>query len=186
MSNNVTAIGAESAFPVLALVGWSGSGKTTLLTALLPLLAAEGLAVSTLKHAHHKVDPDQPGKDSHRHREAGARETMLATSERFVLFHEHRGAPEPDLHVLLARMGPADLYLAEGFKSAPVPKLEVHRPALGKPPLWPGMPDIIAVATDTELPHCSRPVLDLAAPAAIARFILGCLPALEVRRQTGA
>ncbi|MDD2877526.1 MAG: molybdopterin-guanine dinucleotide biosynthesis protein B [Acidiphilium sp.] len=158
--------------PVLALVGWSGSGKTTLLTALVPRLIAQGLVVSTLKHAHHKVDPDQPGKDSHRHRIAGATETMLATRERFVLFREHRSTDEPDLAMLLARMAPADLYLAEGFKSAPVAKLEIHRPSLGKSPLWPEWPGIIAVATDTTLPNCPLPVLDLGDPTAIVSFIV--------------
>jgi molybdopterin-guanine dinucleotide biosynthesis protein B len=157
---------------VLALVGWSGSGKTTLLEHLIPLLTAQGLIVSTLKHAHHKVDPDQQGKDSHRHRIAGATETLLATRDRFVLFREHRSADEPDLAMLLARMASADLYLAEGFKSAPVRKLEIHRPALGKPPLWPDFPGIIAVASDAPLPDCPLPVLDLAAPAAIAAFIV--------------
>lgn len=158
---------------VLALVGWSGSGKTTLLTALLPLLANTGLKVSTLKHAHHKVDPDQVGKDSHRHRKAGAHETMLATAERFVLFHDHhQAAVEPDLAALLARMAPADLFLAEGFKTATVSKLEVHRTALAKPPLWPDWPDIVAVASDTPLAGCDRPRLDLADPPSIAHFII--------------
>ena len=165
MSNTVTR------GPVLALVGWSGSGKTTLLTAMLPAFAARGLIVSTLKHAHHAVDPDQPGKDSHRHRMAGAHETMLATRERFVLFREHRGEPEPDLTALLARMAPADLYLAEGFKSAPVPKLEIHRPRLGKSPLWPELPGLIAVASDAALPDCGLPVLDLDDPASVVGFV---------------
>jgi molybdopterin-guanine dinucleotide biosynthesis protein MobB len=166
MSNNVRPR------PVLALVGWSGSGKTTLLTSLIPRLTARGLIVSTLKHAHHRVDPDQPGKDSHRHRMAGATETMLATRDRFVLFREHRSEDEPDLAMLLARMAPADLYLAEGFKSAPVDKLEIHRPALGKPPLWPDFEHVIAVASDVALPDCPLPVLDLASPAAVAAFIV--------------
>lgn len=157
---------------VLALVGWSGSGKTTLLTALLPLLAASRLRISTAKHAHHSVDPDQPGKDSYRHREAGAAEVMLATRDRFVLFHEHRGGKEPDLAALIARMAPADLILAEGFKAAMVPKLEVHRPVLGKPPLWPDDQHVMAVAADAALPECSLPVLDLGAPAMIAQFIM--------------
>jgi molybdopterin-guanine dinucleotide biosynthesis protein B len=157
---------------ILALVGWSGSGKTTLLTSLLPLLIGQDLRVSTAKHAHHSVDPDQPGKDSHRHREAGAAEVMLATRDRFVLFHELRGAAEPDLAALVARMAPADLILAEGFKAAMVPKIEVYRPALGKPPLWPDDRHVIAVAADTALPEAALPVLDLGAPAAIAQFIM--------------
>jgi molybdopterin-guanine dinucleotide biosynthesis protein B len=156
---------------VLALIGWSGSGKTTLLTKLLPILTGWGMSVSTLKHAHHAVDPDQPGKDSHRHRQAGARETMLATTARFVLFAEHRGENEPDLAALLTRMAPADLYLAEGFKSAPVAKIEIHRPALGKKLLWPDLPGIIAIASDHPLPDGPIPQLDLSDPMAIARFI---------------
>ncbi|WP_201727853.1 molybdopterin-guanine dinucleotide biosynthesis protein B [Acidocella sp. C78] len=159
--------------PVLALVGWSGSGKTTLLTAVLPLLTDAGLRVSTLKHAHHKVDPDQEGKDSFRHRAAGAHETMLATTERFVLFHDHRsGADEPDLPALLARMAPADLFIAEGFKSASVAKIEVHRPMLGKPSLWPDFDDIVAVASDAPLAAGGLPVLPLNHPAMVADFIL--------------
>ncbi|WP_174504073.1 molybdopterin-guanine dinucleotide biosynthesis protein B [Acidiphilium sp. C61] len=159
--------------PVLALVGWSGSGKTTLLAAVLPLLIDAGLRVSTLKHAHHKVDPDQQGKDSFRHRAAGAHETMLATSERFVLFHDHHaGTDEPDLPSLLARMAPADLFIAEGFKSASVAKIEVHRPALGKPALWPEFRDIVAVASDDPLEAGGLPVLPLNRPAAVAEFIL--------------
>jgi molybdopterin-guanine dinucleotide biosynthesis protein B len=165
----------------LALVGWSGSGKTTLLTALLPHLAATGLVVSTLKHAHHSVEPDTPGKDSHRHRMAGAAEVMLATRERYALFREHRsGEDEPDLATLIARMAPADLYLAEGFKSAAVAKIEVHRPALGKRPLWPDLPGIIAVAADATI-DCARPLLDLADPAAIAGFIAARLDAGDLR-----
>lgn len=162
---------AQNPAPVLALIGWSGSGKTTLLTTLLPILTGWGMIVSTLKHAHHAVDPDQPGKDSHRHRQAGAQETMLATTARFVLFAEHRGEGEPDLAALLTRMAPADLYLAEGFKSAPVAKIEIHRPSLGKKPLWPDLPRIIAVASDQPLPNCTITQLDLGDPMAIARFI---------------
>ncbi len=188
---------AQHPAPVLALVGWSGSGKTTVLTKLLPILTGWGMIVSTLKHAHHAVDPDQPGKDSHRHRQAGAQETMLATTARFVLFAEHRGGDEPDLAALLSRMAPADLYLAEGFKSAPVAKIEIHRPALGKKLLWPDWPGIIAVASDQPLPDQPIPQLDLSDPMAIARFIANYAnwpiergappdaPPLEINRQTG-
>lgn len=167
--------------PVLALVGWSGAGKTTLLTALIPLLTARNLSVSTLKHAHHRVDPDQPGKDSYRHRAAGASETMLATRARFVLFREHRSEDEPDLAMLLARMAPADLFLAEGFKSAAVPKLEVYRPSLGKPPLWPDYAGVVAVVSDEKLPDCPHPVFDLADPAGVVGFIVNCLRVRDCR-----
>lgn len=157
---------------VLGLAGWSGSGKTTLLTALLPLLIGHGLRVSTVKHTHHAVDLDRPGKDSYRHRAAGAHEVMVASSARWALLHEVAGE-EPPLSALLARMAPVDLVLVEGFKTSPYPKLEVHRPALGKPPLWPGRADILAVASDAAaLPGCDRPVLPLDQPEAIAAWVL--------------
>ena len=115
---------------IFGLAGWSGSGKTTLLTALIPELVRRGVRVSTIKHAHHEFDIDRPGKDSWLHRQAGASEVMVASPRRFALMHELRGAPEPTLRELLARMAPADLVLVEGFKRAPHPKLEVHRSAI--------------------------------------------------------
>jgi molybdopterin-guanine dinucleotide biosynthesis protein B len=160
---------------LLGITGWSGSGKTTLLTALIPLLAARGLSVSTVKHAHHEFDLDQPGKDSWRHREAGAREVLIASGRRWALLHENEGA-EPGLDALLARLAPVDLVLVEGFKASPHPKVEVHRPSLGKPPIWPGRADIAAVASDEPLPGCDRPRLDLADPAAIADWIVATPP----------
>ncbi len=149
------------------MAGWSGSGKTTLLTALLPLLRARGLRVSTIKHAHHGFDMDRPGKDSFRHREAGAHEVMVASSTRWALLHELDG-PEPSLDDLLRRMSPVDLVLVEGFKTSACAKLEVYRPALGQPPIWPGRPDIVAVASDVALPECDRTVLRLDDPAQVA------------------
>ena len=121
---------------VLGIVGWSGSGKTTLLTRLIPLLRARGLTVSTVKHTHHGFDMDRPGKDTYRHREAGAHEVLVASGTRWALLHEVVG-PEPGLPELLTHMHPVDLVLVEGYKGHPFPKLEVHRPALGKPPIWP-------------------------------------------------
>ena len=156
---------------VLGIVGWSGSGKTTLLTALIPRLRAAGVTVSTIKHAHHGFDMDRPGKDTYRHREAGAREVLVATAMRWALLHEVDG-PEPALPDLLARMAPVDLVLVEGFKTHEFPKLEVHRPALGKPPIWPDWPDVVAVATDAKLTDCPRTVLALDDPAAIAAWIM--------------
>jgi molybdopterin-guanine dinucleotide biosynthesis protein B len=153
----------------LGIVGWSGSGKTTLLTTLLPLLRERGLRVSTVKHAHHGFDMDRPGKDSFRHREAGAHEVLVATTHRWALMHEVAG-PEPGLPELLARLEPVDLVLVEGFKSHPFPKLEIHRPALGKPPLWPDQPDVVAVATDAVL-DCPHPVLPLNDPARVATWL---------------
>lgn len=159
---------------VLGLVGWSGSGKTTLLTALLPLLRARGLRVSTVKHAHHGFDMDRPGKDSFRHREAGAHEVLVASSARWALLHEIDG-PEPALPELLARLAPVDLVLVEGFKSHPYPKLEVHRPSLGKPALWPHDAAVLAVATDTPMAVRGIPQLPLGAPAVIAAWITDLL-----------
>jgi len=159
---------------LLGITGWSGSGKTTLLTALLPRLVAGGLRVSTIKHAHHEFDLDQPGKDSWRHRTAGAHEVLIAGARRWALLHENTEA-EPDLPALLARLAPADLVLIEGFKASGHPKIEVHRPALGKPPMWPGRADIIAVAANAALPGCDRPCLDLDDPSAIAGWITGTL-----------
>lgn len=156
---------------VLGIVGWSGSGKTTLLTALLPCLIARGVTVSTVKHVHHGFDIDRPGKDSFRHRAAGAREVLISGAERWALLHEVAGA-EPGLEELLARLSPVDLVLVEGFKTHPFAKLEVHRPALGKAPIWPGDGDIRAVASDAALPACPRPVLALNDPAAVAAWVL--------------
>jgi len=159
---------------VLGLVGWSGSGKTTLLAALLPRLRAGGRRVSTIKHAHHGFDLDQPGKDSFRHRQAGAVEVMVASGTRWALTHELRGEPEPALPALLARMAAVDLVLVEGFKTEPFPKIEVHRPTLARPPIWPGQPDVIAVATDAPvlMAPCDRPVLPLNDPDAVAAWIV--------------
>lgn len=154
----------------LGVVGWSGSGKTTLLVALLPLLRGRGLRVSTVKHAHHGFDLDRPGKDSFRHREAGAHEVLVASGARWALLHEVDG-PEPSLPELLRRLDPVDLVLVEGFKSHPFPKLEVHRPALGKAPLWPDDSSVLAVATDAVL-AASVPQLPLGQPEIIVEWIL--------------
>ncbi len=162
---------------VLGIVGWSGSGKTTLLTALLPLLRARGLTVSTVKHTHHGFDMDRPGKDTFRHREAGALEVLVASNTRWALLHEV-GGTEPTLPELLARMQPVDLVLVEGFKTHPFAKLEVHRPVLGKPPIWHSNPDVVAVATDAPLARCERTLLPLNDPAAVAAWLLQFL-ALE-------
>jgi molybdopterin-guanine dinucleotide biosynthesis protein B len=156
---------------VLGVAGWSGAGKTTLIEAVLPRLTAAGLAVSTIKHAHHGAELDRPGKDSWRHREAGAREVLVATPGRWALIHEEPGA-EPDLPALLGRLSPVDLVLVEGFRRYPFSKLEVYRPALGKPPLWPEWPGVAAVASDVPLPDCHRPVLPLGDSGRIAAWIV--------------
>lgn len=155
---------------VLGLVGWSGSGKTTLLTALIPLLRASGMRVSTVKHAHAGFDMDRPGKDSFRHREAGAHEVLITSPSRWVLTHEVMGE-EPTLPEVLTRLAPVELVVVEGFKSHPYPKLEIYRPSLGKPALWPREEGIIAVASDVVLQDCAVPCLPLDKPDAIAQWI---------------
>jgi len=132
---------------LLGLAGWSGSGKTTLLDRLIPALTARGLRVATLKHAHHDFDTDRPGKDSWRHRRAGAREVMVSSANRWALVHELAGDAEPGFEDLLARMSPADLVLVEGFKRAPIPKLEIYRAELGKPLMARDDANIIAIVT---------------------------------------
>jgi len=134
------------------------------------LLVARGRRISTIKHAHHGFDMDTPGKDSHTHRLAGATEVLVSSPRRWALLHELRDEAEPTLDSLLAKLGPADLVLIEGFKRAAYPKLEVHRPSLGKPLLQPEDPSILAIATDTLL-SASVPVLDLNRPAMVADFI---------------
>ncbi|MEH2491741.1 molybdopterin-guanine dinucleotide biosynthesis protein B [Bradyrhizobium sp. AZCC 2230] len=133
---------------VIGLAGWSGAGKTTLLTRLIPHFNAQGLRVSVIKHAHHQFDVDVPGKDSRRHREAGAAEVLVASSNRWALMHELRGAPEPRLPELLAKLSAVDLVVVEGFKREPHRKIEVHRAANDKPLLFPDDPGIVGIATD--------------------------------------
>jgi molybdopterin-guanine dinucleotide biosynthesis protein MobB len=157
---------------LFGLAGWSGSGKTTLLSALVPTLIGRGLAVSTVKHAGHGFEFDKPGKDSHRHRSAGATEVLITSPARWALIHELRDEPEPPLPELLARMTPVDLVLIEGFKRAPHEKLEVWREANGKPPLFPDDPHIVAIAGDTSPPDCPLPVLPIDDIGAIASFIV--------------
>ncbi|OHX10681.1 molybdopterin-guanine dinucleotide biosynthesis protein B [Chromobacterium sphagni] len=157
---------------VLGVAGYSGSGKTTLLEAVLPLLMEDGLRVAVIKHSHHDIALDLPGKDSFRHRQAGACEVMVVSPNRFGLFAETPCALTLDEQ--LARLGPCDLVLLEGGKSQALPKLEVFRPALGRTPLFSQDPCIIAVATDAPLP-ADIPVLDLNDPAAVAGFVANWL-----------
>ncbi|MFO0292105.1 MAG: molybdopterin-guanine dinucleotide biosynthesis protein B [Rhodospirillales bacterium] len=156
---------------IFGLAGWSGSGKTTLMIRLIPALVARGLSVSTIKHAHSGFDVDQPGKDSYAHRAAGAREVLVSSAARFALMHELRGAPEPSVEDLVARMSPVDLLLIEGFKHHAHDKLEVHRPAVGKPLLAPADPRVVAVASDSRLEGLRVPVLPIDDVAAIAAFV---------------
>jgi molybdopterin-guanine dinucleotide biosynthesis adapter protein len=133
---------------VIGLAGWSGAGKTTLLTRLIPHFIAQGLRVSVIKHAHHEFDVDVPGKDSWVHRQSGATEVLVSSARRWALMHELRGAAEPRLPELLARMSRVDLVVIEGFKREPHSKIEVHRAANQKPLLFPDDPDIAGIATD--------------------------------------
>jgi molybdopterin-guanine dinucleotide biosynthesis protein B len=157
---------------IFGVVGWSGSGKTTLLVSLLSEFAGRGFRVSTIKHTHHAVDLDQPGKDTYRHRQAGATEVVLLSSSRWTLMHELRGAPEPTPQDLVSRLAPVDLLLVEGFKRSSLDKLEVFRPGLGQHPLYPSDPSIVAVASDVPLETSPRPCLPLDEPASIAEFII--------------
>jgi molybdopterin-guanine dinucleotide biosynthesis protein B len=158
---------------IFGLAGWSGSGKTTLMAALIPELVTRGVTVSTVKHAHHSFDIDQPGKDSWRHRQAGAREVMIASAHRWALMHELRDDPEPELDVLLRQMSPVDVVLIEGFKRHRHPKVEIYRRSLGKPLLHPDDPDIVAIASDERRAEFSVPWLLLSDIGTIADLILG-------------
>jgi molybdopterin-guanine dinucleotide biosynthesis protein B len=158
---------------IFGLAGWSGSGKTSLLVRLLPELNRRGLSVSTVKHAHHGFDVDQPGKDSWEHRNAGAVEVMVSSERRWALMHERRGAPEASLDALLAHMTPVDLVIVEGYKAHPHPKLEVHRVSIGKPLLCREDPSVVAIAADCAVEGLKIPQLRLDDTPAIAAFIVG-------------
>ncbi len=170
----------ESSLPLIGFAAWSGTGKTTLISALIPLLAARGLRVAVVKHAHHAVEFDRPGKDSHRLRCAGAERVLVASARRWAMFAERREAREPELVAELARLDPSDLdlVLVEGFKSAEISKIELHRPSLGRPLLYPQDARIAAVACDAPLPAgAPQPpaLLDLNDPAAIADFVVALI-----------
>ena len=155
---------------VYGVIGWKNSGKTSLMERLVSEITGRGFSVSTVKHVHHTVDLDQPGKDTWRHRQAGAREVVLASADRLAILVEHRG-PEPELPAVLARMAPVDLILVEGYKRDAHPKLEVWRAETGHPLIQPGYPLVRAVATDAAL-TLPVPVLDLNDTRAVADFIL--------------
>jgi len=157
---------------IFGLAGWSGSGKTTLMVKLLPELVRRGIAVSTMKHAHHAFDVDQPGKDSYEHRRAGATEVLVSSSRRWALMHELRDQPEAAVADLVRHMTPVDLLLIEGFKTHPHDKLEVHRPSVGKPLLCREDPRVVAVASDAPIPGLDRTLIDLNDVKAIAAFIV--------------
>jgi molybdopterin-guanine dinucleotide biosynthesis adapter protein len=160
---------------VFGFAGYSGAGKTTLIEQLIPRFVGRGLTVSLIKHTHHNFDLDRSGKDSFRHREAGATEVMLVCDQRWVLMHELRGRLEPSFDEQMANLSPCDLLLVEGFKDSPIPKIEVYRPENGKPFIWPENPSVVAVAMPkaADLPvGCSLPRLDLDDRDQIAAYIL--------------
>ena len=156
---------------IFGVAGWSGSGKTTLIEKLIPRFTARGLRVSLIKHAHHTFDVDQPGKDSYRHRHAGASEVLVTSSRRWVLMHELRGAQEPSFEEQVKHLSPCDLLIVEGFKHAAIPKLEVWRAAPGEGMLHPQDPHIVAVASDEKV-ETKLPLLDLNDDAGIADFMV--------------
>jgi molybdopterin-guanine dinucleotide biosynthesis protein B len=157
--------------PCFAFAGRSGSGKTTLMEGVIAALVGQGWRVSVIKHTHHAVDLDQPGKDSYRHRAAGAAEVLLASGQRWALLHELRGAPEPELPALLERLSPCDLVLVEGFKRQPIPKIEIRRAGYEQPPLFPDDPQIVGLAADRPV-ETALPVFGLSDYNRIAAFIL--------------
>jgi molybdopterin-guanine dinucleotide biosynthesis adapter protein len=168
---------------IIAIAGYSGSGKTTLIEKLIPCLVMEGHKVSLIKHAHHEFDVDQPGKDSWRHRHAGATEVMVASSKRWALMHELRGAAEPTLEQQLQHFSPCDVVIVEGWKHHALPKIEVHRKLSGKPLLFPEDANVVAVATDEHL-ATDLPQFGLDDAEGVAGFIIQFLglrkPAMHV------
>ena len=155
---------------VFGVTGWKNAGKTGLMERLVTEFIARGFTVSTVKHAHHSFDVDQPGRDSYRHRKAGAREVLLASGQRFALMHELRGAAEPALADLLAKLSPVDLVLVEGYKREPHPKIEAFRAEAGHDLIAPGDARIVAVASDVPM-DLDRPVFDLNDTVSIADFV---------------
>ncbi len=154
------------------VTGWKNAGKTGLMERLVTEFVTRGLRVSTVKHAHHSFDVDHIGKDSHRHREAGASEVLLASRNRFALMHELRDEDEPTLQTLLSKLAPVDLVLVEGYKRDRHPKIEAFRAETGNPLIAPEDDTIRAIASDSPL-DVDRPVFDLNDTRAIADFIMG-------------
>ena len=155
---------------IFGVTGWKNSGKTGLMERLITEFTARGLSVSSIKHAHHSFDIDHPGRDSYRHRDAGARQVLLASRNRWALMHEFRDEDEPSLGDLLKQLSPVDLVLIEGYKRDRHPKIEAHRKETGQPLIAPEDETIVAVASDASV-AIDRPVLDLNDTASIANFI---------------
>jgi molybdopterin-guanine dinucleotide biosynthesis protein B len=156
---------------IIAIAGYSGSGKTTLIEKVIPCLVMEGYRVSLIKHAHHEFDVDQPGKDSWRHRHAGASEVMVTSSNRWALMHELRGEDEPSLDEQLKHFAPCDVVIVEGWKHHAMPKIEVHRKLSDKPLLFPEDASVVAIATDEHL-ATHLPQFDLDDASSVAQFII--------------
>lgn len=163
---------------VIGLSGWSGAGKTTLLARVIPHLTAEGLSVSTIKHAHSNFDLDIPGKDSWIHRQAGATEVLISSGRRWALMHELRGAPELRFAELVPKMSRVDLLIVEGFKAGAHPKIEIHRVANGKPLMFPNDPAIVGVAADISI-EMLLPFAHLDDIPAIARMMRASAARIE-------
>ena len=157
---------------IYGVTGWKNAGKTGLMERLVAEITARGLTVSTVKHAHHNFDVDHLGKDSHRHRVAGAHEVLLVSQHRVALMLELRNHDEPALLQLLTRLSPVDLVLIEGYKRDDHPKIEAHRAATGQPLIAPLDDTIRAVASDVPL-TLSCPVFDLNDTVGLADFIMG-------------
>ena len=155
----------------IGIAGYSGSGKTTLIEKVIPCLVMEGFRVSLIKHAHHEFDLDHPGKDSHRHRMAGATEVLVSSSQRWALMHELRGVTEPTLEEQLRHFAPCDVVIVEGWKHHAMPKIEVHRKLSEKPLLFPNDTSVVAVASDESL-ATALPQFDLDDAEAVAQFII--------------
>lgn len=170
---------------IVGLAGWSGAGKTTLLVGVIARLAERGLHVSTIKHAHHAFDVDVPGKDSYRHRTAGATEVLVASGRRWALMHELRDGEEPPLHALLQQLAPVDLVIVEGFKREAHPKVEVHRVANGKPFLFPTLAGVRGLVSDGPPPaNWTGPTTDLDdLPGAAELLLQSAAPLSEVLPQ---
>ena len=167
---------------VIGFAGWSGSGKTTLIERVIGIVTARGIRVSLIKHAHHAFDVDHEGKDSWRHRHAGCGEVLISSGKRWALMHELKAEPEPTLDELLAKLSDCDLAIVEGFKRAPIPKVEIYRESLGKPKLFPGDSHIIAVVTDSDV-DTALPCVDINNPEAVADFVLEHCGLSDVRVQ---
>lgn len=165
---------------LIAIAGFSGNGKTTLIEKLVPIFVREGLKVSLIKHAHHEFDVDKPGKDSHRHREAGCTEVLVSSSRRWALMHELRSATEPTLDEMVKKFSPCDLVIVEGYKNSPIPKVEVHRKEAKAPLLHPTDPHVVAVATDEPL-ATKLPQFGIDDAEGIARFVIAHLGLVRAR-----